>query len=1437
MNIKNGKTLFHMGIDIGSTTIKVVILNHHHEMIFGVYERHYANILPSLQKILKQAYEVIQDREITIAITGSAGMSIANRLQVPFIQEVVATTKILRVKHPNVDVAIELGGEDAKIMYVTNGVEQRMNGTCAGGTGSFIDQMASLLQVDAAGLNELAKNYKEIYPIAARCGVFAKTDVQPLLNEGASKENIAVSVLQAVVVQTISGLSCGRSIRGNVAFLGGPLYFLSELRNRFIETLHLEEEQIIFPSNSQLYIAMGAAVCASDTKTIPVTTFLSKVDKIKSGRIEDLDRLPALFQSELEYQDFKHRHGLAVVDRVDLSTYVGKCFLGIDAGSTTTKVVLVNEDGKLLFTYYGSNKGSPLCSTIDVLKQLYTKLPDQAEIAYTSVTGYGESLLKSAFKIDIGEIETVAHYKAAKYFCPDVDFILDIGGQDMKCLKIIDGNIDSIILNEACSSGCGSFLDTFAKSMNLTIEEFVEAANTSSAPVELGSRCTVFMNSRVKQAQKEGAMIGDIAAGLSYSVVKNALYKVIKIRDPLELGNKVVVQGGTFYNDGVLRAFELSTGREVVRPDIAGIMGAFGSALIARERYHENTKTTFINANELEKFTTKTSASRCQLCHNLCLLTVHRFTDGRRFVSGNRCEWGAGKRKTEKSVPNLVAYRLDHLLNYQLLTKVEASRGTIGLSRVLNMFENYPFWATFLTNLKFCVVLSDPSSRELYEKGMETIPSESVCYPAKLVHGHFMDLIEKQVDTIFYPSLVYSNKEDETADNNYNCPVVTSYPEVIKNNVDALQASNIHYMHPFLPFTEPKKLVKRLYEEFKMFGIMKAEITASVDKGWKAQEQYKQDIQKKGEEVLAYMKENQLKGIVLAGRPYHMDGHINHGIPEMINSLGLVVLTEDSVCHLGEVKRPLRVMDQWAYHTRLYGAAHFVATQENIELVQLNSFGCGLDAVTTDQVQEILGSHSKLYTTIKIDEGDNLGAARIRLRSLQATMMEREKNGYQRNIVDNSYRPVAFTKEMRKNHTILVPQMAPIHFALLQEAFRCSDYNLEVLPPSESEAIDQGLKYVNNDACYPAIIVIGQLIEALKSGKYDVNNCSILLSQTGGGCRASNYIGFLRKALRDSGMEQVPVIALSAQGFEQNPGFKISLPLLNRCMMALVYGDLLMHVLYRTRPYEVDKNAAIRLYNTWLERCLASLKTGKKSEYRYLISELVKEFDALPLVDISKPRVGLVGEILVKFHPTANNQVVDVIEAEGAEAVMPGLVDFLLYCAYKADHKLLLRSHFAKIVGDSVIGFIESYRKPMKVALRNSKRFTAPPSIQETARGAKKVVSLGHKTGEGWLLTGEMVELIQMGVSNIVCMQPFACLPNHITGKGVIKALRREYPKTNIVAVDYDPGASEVNQLNRIKLMISTAFDNLENLTGAPEVEKKEKDSSHSLGELSTIKS
>ncbi|MFA9399331.1 MAG: acyl-CoA dehydratase activase-related protein, partial [Clostridiaceae bacterium] len=1095
----------------------------------------------------------------------------------------------------------------------------------------------------------------------------------------------------------------------------------------------------------------------------------------------------------------------------DLATYKGKCFLGIDAGSTTTKIVLVDDKGAILYSYYGSNEGNPLKLVIRILKDLYKVLPKDAYISNSTVTGYGEGLIKAALKVDIGEIETVAHYKAAEFFLPGVDFILDIGGQDMKCLKIKNGVIESIMLNEACSSGCGSFIETFAKSLNYNVIDFAKEGLNSKEPVDLGSRCTVFMNSRVKQAQKEGASVGDISAGLSYSVIKNALQKVIRIRDPKEMGKKIIVQGGTFYNDAVLKSFELISGRTAIRPEIAGLMGAFGAAIISKERYEKDFQSSLLNERDLESFTVDISMRRCGLCSNNCLLTVNGFSDNREYISGNRCERGAGIDKKNSELPNLFQYKYRRLFNYKPIKKEDARRGTVGIPRVLNMYENYPFWFTFFNDLGFRVELSPRSNKKIYEKGLDSIPSESACYPAKLAHGHIESLIEKNVDFIFYPCIFYEKQERKEATNHFNCPIVTSYPEVIKANMEKLRENNVKFLNPFLTLHNKKNLKEKLCDLFKEFGISKAEINIAIDKAWNEDLKFKKDIRDKGEETIEFLKKSGKKGIVLGGRPYHLDPEINHGIDTLINNYDFAILTEDSIAHLGKIDGTLRVVDQWTYHSRLYNAASFVSVQDNIELVQLNSFGCGLDAVTTDQVQEILSNNNKLYTVLKIDEINNLGTARIRIRSLIAAINERDKNNIGAKKISTPSDRIIFTKEMKKNHTILIPEMSPIHFQFIEKAMRLSGYNMIICDMNMKAAVSEGLKYVNNDACYPSIITVGSLIHELKTGKYDLNNTSVAISQTGGVCRATNYIAFIRKALQDAGYVNIPVISVNASGLEKNPGFKFTLPLIKRSIFSINYGDLLMRVLYKTRPYEKVEGSANKMYEKWRNVCLDSLDKADTKEYNKILADIISDFDNLRLLDITKPKVGLVGEILVKFHPGANNNIVNVIEAEGGEAVMPDLMGFFSYCAYNGVYKgkYLLDSKKTQITNQIAIDYMEHYRKDMKKALENSKRFSAPETIENLAKSVSEIVSIGNQSGEGWFLTAEMIELIESGVNNIVCMQPFACLPNHVTGKGMIKELKRRYKSSNIVAIDYDPGASNVNQLNRIKLMMANAFKNL----------------------------
>ena len=1412
-----------MGIDVGSTTVKVVLLDQQDNYLYKKYIRHYANILDTVYTLLQEAQVGYENENVHVAITGSGGMAMADKVRIPFVQEVIAETKAIKALYPQTDVIIELGGEDAKVTYLGRTAEHRMNGSCAGGTGAFIDQMATLLQTDASGLNTLAMNADTMYPIAARCGVFAKTDVQALLNQGASHENIAKSVFQAIVNQTIAGLACGHKIEGNVAFLGGPLTFLSELRQCFCDTLELDEAHRIIPENGELFIALGAALMNDECRQITVGELTNEIGALIGIPMEATDRVDPLFKNEDELNEFRNRHAKAVTPKADIKEAVGPCYLGIDAGSTTLKVVLINANNEIIFSHYGPNHGKPLEKSQELIEQIYGLLPKGAYIAHSGVTGYGEAFLKRALGIDIGEVETIAHYRAAQFFCPDVSFILDIGGQDMKCTKVRNGYIEDIVLNEACSSGCGSFIDTFATSLRLPIEQFAKEGLLAPMPIDLGSRCTVFMNSKVKQAQKEGATVPDIAAGLAYSVIKNALYKVLKVKDPKDLGDHIVVQGGTFYNEAVLRAFEKLMDVEVIRPDVSGLMGAYGMALLASEAAEElqNQHSTLLDMAGLKSLQVSTSMRNCGLCSNNCMLTINAFSDGRTYVTGNRCDRGAGDmiQEKHKPVPNMVDAKLRRYFDYFLKKNIPEFEGKlrIGIPRVLNIYEDFPFWFTFFHQLGCEVVLSNYTTKDQYNKAIDTIPSDTACYPAKAVHGHIRDLAEAQVDLIWYPCIQHGPKEF-SRDNNYHCPMVISYPELIRNNMQDVMGETPFYA-PFLPLADKKSLVPALVKALKDLPFSKGKISDAVEVAWAEQEKCKADYREMTKKTVSRLVAEQVPTIVLAGRPYHLDSGINHGIPELITSLGMAVLTEDGVAPLGNEIKHLRVVDQWSYHSRLYRAAEFVSRTEGFQIVELNSFGCGLDSIVADQVKDILSAKHKIHTLLKIDEGTNLGAVTIRLRSLQS-VMERSMRKHHNpeapvettidDIPSYDYDRVVFTEEMSKTYKILVPQMSPLHFQLLDPVLNSEGYDFEMLPAPTREDVEIGLKYINNDACYPAIIVVGQLMSALLSGKYDVDKTAVIISQTGGGCRATNYIGYLRKALIDAGMKQVPILSLNASDMERQPGFKLTKSFLHRMIQAVVYGDALMQCVLATRPYEINPGSADALCDYWIKKLRERITKANIFQYSKYIKNIIDDFDNLP-VDKSKPRprVGVVGEIYVKFHPSANNNINELIEKEGGEVVTSGLLDFFLYCAmdstYRAKH--LDGTWLSGFFGSLAREALELYRLPYAKAVAASKNFDPLQRMTKVAKEAAHFIDLGNQCGEGWFLTGDMIDLIEKGAKQVVCLQPFGCLPNHVSGKGMVKTLSEAYPDVRIAAIDYDPGSSAVNQANRLKLLLATMFE------------------------------
>ncbi|MBD5647128.1 MAG: 2-hydroxyglutaryl-CoA dehydratase [Desulfovibrio sp.] len=1412
---------WNLGLDIGSTTVKAVLLDADDRVIFSKYSRHFSDVRGCTAVLLREMAPLGEGRPCRAAISGSGGISLAGELGLPFIQEVLASSLAIGRKIPDADAVIELGGEDAKLIFLTGGAEQRMNETCAGGTGAFIDQMAAFIGTDAGGLDALALRHKTIYPIASRCGVFAKSDILPLLNEGCAREDIAASIMQAVVGQTIGGLARGRPIKGKVVFLGGPLFFLASLRERFTAQL-AEMTEAVFPEDGHFFVALGAAWHARDMAS-PDFSFARALDLLEHGTPpEGCGRLPALFADEEERASFAARHADHSVPALPLEEAEGDAWLGFDCGSTTIKAALIDGEGRLLYSFYEANKGDPLSAALGVLAEIYRRKKPGLTIRAAAATGYGSALLTAALRLDVDEVETVAHFTAASFFEPKVSFILDIGGQDIKCMRVREGVIDRISLNEACSAGCGSFIENFAESLAMPLPDFVAAALNARSPVDLGTRCTVFMNSKVKQAQKEGVAVGDIAAGLSWAVVRNAIFKVMKISHTAELGDCVVAQGGAFRNDALLRALELELGVRVTRPGIAGIMGAFGAALIAKKRGPAvGAATALIGPEAVAAFSARTATTRCRRCANACLLTVTSFGDGRRFISGNRCERGAEHEPQRR--PNLYAYKQQRVFEpYVPLAADKAPRGSIGIPRALNIFENYPLWFTLLTRLGFRVELSAPSSKEIFYRGHDTIPSQTVCYPAKLSHGHVRDLVDKGVRTIFFPCVQREQKGAGFGGAGYNCPVVIGYPELLARNMGILEEKGVTLIHSFLPLE--RELLGRRLREIPFFADIPAdEMEAAVTAAFDEMDAYRRDIRAAGEAALKELAQSGEMGLILAGHPYHTDPEVHHGVAELVTSCGLAVLTEDSVAHLMPDPGPLRVVDQWAYHSRLYRAGALATAADNLAVLQLLSFGCGLDAVTADQLEEIVRRGGRLYAQIKVDEGANLGPARIRIRSLLAAMRDqkerREAAATVRKISDaGASRPTcrkagpaasahddapAFTHDMRHTHTLLVPQMSPMHFQFVPEIFGAEGYDAVLLPTVSRKAIELGLRHVNNDACYPAIVVIGQLLEAVLGGQYDTNKIALVISQTGGGCRATNYVGFLRKALHDAGLSHIPIASFSTS--ISSPGIPLTRRIFKRLIMTGHYGDALMRMVHRLRPYEREPGMVEALACEWAAKARGNIASGGVLRFQRNMLAMIREFDRLPITtEERRPRVGLVGEILLKYHPDANNNAARIIEEEGGEAVVTDLIDFLLYNFY--DHVFNYR-HLAgprrdARVAMAGIAFLEFTRLFMRYGFRRSRRFSAPARFHDLRRRTRNLISLGHQTGEGWLLGAEMVRMLESGVSGILCMQPFGCLPNHIVGKGLIRELKRRYPKATITALDYDPGASEVNQINRIKLMM-----------------------------------
>ena len=1399
---------YFLGLDIGSTTVKLALLNSQGQVVATRYERHGTAVRATLAALLEDAATRFPNIAVRCAMTGSGALDLSKRLGQPFIQELLATARAVAFCAPDTTVAVELGGEDAKLLYLGQDVELRMNESCAGGTGAFIDQMARLLNTDAGGLNDLAARHTTLYPIASRCGVFAKTDIVPLLNGGVPREDIAASIFQAVVEQTIGGLACGRPIAGKVAFLGGPLHFLPELKKLFIETLALTDKDIAHLPDAQCTAALGAARCAmADAKSEPIP--LAELNRQAAALAHEaltahVTPLRPLFVDPTEYAAFRQRHATANALPVgDIGTASGPLYLGLDLGSTTVKGVLVDSEGSILASCYASNGGNPLQTLLPQLADMLGRIPKQAWLAAAGATGYGARLAASALGVDVTPVETLAHFKAAARLVPDVSYVIDIGGQDMKCLKVENGVISDVNLNEACSAGCGAFLESFARGLNLDMEEFVRIALFAEHPADLGSRCTVFMNSRVTQAQKDGMHVADIAAGLCYSVVRNALDKVLRIKNLEELGPHVVVQGGSFLNDALLCAMERTLGRHVHRPASSGLMGAYGAALEAQASPSSRSAITPAMIRSLDM---RTRGFRCRECGNRCLLTETRFSNGARHIAGNRCD-KFSEARSGNSAPNLFAWKYQRLFDYEPLPMTQAPRGRLGIPRVLNIYTHYPFWFTLFTTLGFRVELSPPTNRALFAAGLSSVPSQSVCYPAKLAHGHVLALLEQGVKRIFFPCIPRETREYPEMCDSFSCPVACGYPQVVRDNLPDIKDKGAIVHTPFVTPTHTASLTRNLCREF---SLPRGEVRNAIRAAKEAQASYQNELRLEARRLYEDVLRHKGALVVLAGRPYHVDPQVHHGLPDFIASLGATVLSEDALPE--ERKRcldiPLRVRNQWTYPARLYRAAAWVAKADHgdarVELVQLTSFGCGIDAITTDQMKELLRSHGKLYTLIKMDEGNALASARIRIRSLLAV------SHHTRQEVAAQRSSPAVLRRSKGIHTILVPQMAPLHFPLIVSALAAGTRQVRLLPEVCPEAVSLGQAYVNNDACYPAIVAIGQLLHTLQKEDVDRDGTALLLSQTCGPCRASNYPGLLRKALRESGHGDMTVLTLAASGGEEHTGLRLDRAMLWRLLLGMLAGDMVQRLAMYTGTYERHKGQTEDVTQHWLKRLTPVVAAGDESTLRHLLPVLTRDYAAIPTEEGQRPRVAVVGEILLNYHPDANRHIAAQIRREGGEPLLPDLANFMLYCLRDAiyDWRHQGGSLWPALGNGLAMRRIEGMRRHMRAALNTSpmsEHVMPIAHIDGLASLGERVLSLGNAAGEGWLLPAEMLEFLEHGTNNILCLQPFGCLPNHVVGRGSFKAVRRQRPEANIMALDYDPGSSEANQINRIRLFMAIA--------------------------------
>lgn len=1409
---------YKVGIDVGSTTAKVVFIDEKSKIIFSIYRRHNTEIVKTLSSIFSEAQESLGNAHISLMITGSAGLGIAEKTDIPFIQEVVASAEVVRLKYPHVKTLIDLGGEDSKMIFFYSDKQPdiRMNGSCAGGTGAFIDQMATLLNVHVEELDSYAAKAEQLYPIASRCGVFAKTDVQNLISRKISKANIAASVFHAVAVQSMNTLARGFDIAPKVMFTGGPFSFIKSLRLSFMHTLKISEQDIVVPLRPELIPAMGAAL-ADNSERLSMTLLEMQdllIDKQKVVSNYSY-RLDPLFKSKEELAEWREKNTANKVERIAIDKLTSDiCFIGIDSGSTTTKIIVTDEKGRIIFSHYNNNKGNPLDAVTHGLKEFAALLFEnrkKIKIAQCTVTGYGEDLIKAAFGIDHGIVETIAHYTAAKKFDKKVSFVLDIGGQDMKAIFINNNSINNLEINEACSSGCGSFIEGFANTLNYKVSDFAQVACDAQRPCELGTRCTVFMNSKVKQSLREGAKVEDISAGLSYSVVKNCLFKVLKIKDMSVLGDNIVVQGGTFKNPSVHRALEVLTGKKVSCSDIPELMGAYGAALHATTMYNKNyNESSFVGLDYLENINNyETNIVRCSACENNCAVTRFKFPSGNKYFSGNNCEKVfTNKGSAKEKGFNIYDFKYDLLFNRKT-SVTDKPMLTIGIPRILNMYENFPFWNTLLTESGINVKLSDTSTVDIYEKGLGSVMSDNICFPAKLAHGHIINLIEKKVDRIFFPMVMIESKEQKNAVNSYNCPVVSSYSEVLKSAINPKEKYGIPLDAPTIVFNDEILLKKACFEYLKPLGVSKNTFNKAFISAISEKKKFQLTLRNKAYEIIEKAYLNNKLVVLLSGRPYHADPLIQHKTAQILTDLGADVINESIAYEEGgSTFDEIHTVTQWSYPNRILKAAQWVANQKNanIHFVQLNSFGCGPDAYLIDETTEILRSKGKNHTLIKIDEISSTGSVRLRLRSFIESLKLKSKAP----VVEKKRKttPVYTKNDVKK--TILGPHFSDIYSPFIPSLFTILDYNYVNLPIPDNAAVTEGLKYANNEICYPATLIVGNIVSALKSGKYDLKNTVVGITQTGGQCRATNYISLIKKAMVAAGFDNIPVISIaSGDGLiNAQPGFELDWKkVMKATLMSTLFADGLAKMYYTTVTKEKIKGTSKKMLDKYISEVQEYIKTRNTSKVRTLLKDAIIEFNKIEVKNINVPRVGIVGEIYVKYNAFGNMNVVNWLIEQGIEVVVPPLIDFMIqgFVNVRVNKKLNIERK-----GMSMYAyFIEKYanyhiRQTEKIM--TGFRYNYPhDNILHEAVKAEKIMSLANQFGEGWLIPAEISSFAEMGVQNVVSLQPFGCIANHIISKGVEKKIKTLFPNMSLLFLDFDSGSSEVNVHNRLYFMIKSA--------------------------------